>query len=77
MNRGSKHGIDRNEWLQVARQFCARGERLPHAKLNADAVIAIRANRLGQTDKQMAEKLGVSAGSVFKARNRYTWGHIV
>jgi predicted transcriptional regulator len=52
------------------------GTDYPHAKLNAEQVIAIRANRYGRTYKQMAETLGVTALTVAKVARYETYRNV-
>ena len=55
---------------------CARGNRLPHAKLNPDTVRAIRVNRHGWTAKKWAKHLGLHIRTVEGARSFRTWKHV-
>jgi DNA-binding transcriptional regulator YiaG len=54
----------------------ARGKQLPNAKLDPDAVRAIRENRRGMTDQQQAEQYGVSPNTVFRVRHYEAWRHV-
>ena len=63
--------MTRDEYLSRAHEFALRGERLPHARLNADLVRAIRTNRRGLTARQWAEQLGVHHRTIDKVRDRY------
>lgn len=76
MARGSKHGLDRAEWRVRAREFCRRGSELPHAKLTADTVREIRANRRGWTARQWSAHLGVHVRTVEAIRAYRTWVHV-
>ncbi len=67
--------IPMDEYLIRAHEFAPRGERLAK-KLTESKVIEIRENREGMTDKQRAEKLGISAAMVFQVRHRIKWGHV-
>lgn len=53
-----------------------RGNDLPHAKLTAQDVQAIRINRHGETARQLAARYGVHVRTIDKVRNRHTWSHI-
>lgn len=75
VSRGARHGICRDEYLSRAHEFALRGERLPHARLNADVVREIRASR-AMTAKQWAEKLGVHIRTVTGVREYRTWRHV-
>lgn len=68
--------ITRAEYEIRAHEFCLRGEQLPSSKLNESLVRQIRANVKGMTDKQQAEKYGVSAVTIYKIRHRERWGHV-
>lgn len=65
--------IPRSEYRVRAIEFARRGEDAAK-KLNADIVREIRKNNLGLTDKEQALKYGVSPGTIYKVRNRITWG---
>lgn len=54
----------------------ARGEQLPHARLNEETVRAIRINRHGLTAKQWAESLGVHLRTIEKVNARLSWRHV-
>lgn len=60
-----------------AKARAVRGEQLPHARLNAEAVRAIRENRRGLTAAQLAQQFGVHFRTVEKVRAYETWGHVL
>jgi predicted DNA-binding protein (UPF0251 family) len=68
--------MTRDEYLSRAHEFAPRGERLPHARLNAETVRAIRTNRRGLTARQWAEKLGVHQRTIDKVRDYRSWRHV-
>lgn len=67
--------LSRDEYLIRHHEFHLRGSQLA-TKVTEQMVNEIRINREGMTDKQRAEKLGISASMVFSVRNRIRWGHI-
>jgi hypothetical protein len=74
--RGSRHGIDRDEWLLRSREFVRRGNDLPHSKVNPAIVREIRANRMGWPDHRWASSLGLHVRTINKIRTRETWAHV-
>lgn len=68
--------MTRTEYLLRHHEFHARGNQLPHAKLTPEAVRAIRANRNGETAKQLASRYGVHVRTIDKVRDRRSWGHV-
>lgn len=69
--------MDRFEYaLWGAKAIAVRGESLPHARLNAESVRAIRANVEGMTARQIAARFGVHYRTVEKVRHGETWSHI-
>ncbi len=72
----SRHGIDRQEWSTRAHEFCARGERLPHARLTADVVRKIRVNQEGWPRWKWAECLGCHVRTIDKVATYETWRHV-
>jgi hypothetical protein len=56
-----------------ARAMAKRGNSLPHAKLDAAKVKAIRENRQGKTAKQLADEFGVHYRTIEKVRYMETW----
>lgn len=71
----SYKSIPRSEYLVRAHEFVPRGEKLA-TKLTEEKVREIRTNKEGMTDKQRAEKLGISESMVFQVRHRIKWGHV-
>lgn len=67
--------LSRDEYLIRHHEFHLRGAQLAK-KLTEQMVKEIRINREGMTDKQRAEKLGISPVTVYKIRKRERWGHI-
>ncbi len=69
--------MDRFEYVQWgAKAINPRGNRLPQARLNAEFVRAIRANREGLTARQLGERYGVHHRTIEKVRHYETWSHI-
>jgi hypothetical protein len=66
----------RNEYNARRREFCARGSRLPHAKLTEDIVRDIRRNPRGLNGRQMAEAHGVSPTCIYEIWSGDTWSHV-
>ena len=64
--------MTRAEYLERAHEFAHRAR----AKLSADEVQAIRANRSGMTAKELAERFGVHYRTIEKAQAVETWRHI-
>lgn len=71
-----KHPLSRDDYVRMAVIFAVRGNNLPHAKLTAEKVREIRANREGLTDKQQAERHGVHRNTIYKIRHRIVWWHV-
>ena len=66
--------MNRREYITFgARLNAKRGNELPHAKLNAEAVRVIRANVQGKTAKQLAQEFGVHFRTIEKVRSYETW----
>lgn len=59
-----------------AKATAVRGEALPHAKLDAGKVKAIRENREGLTARQWGDRLGLHHRTIEKVRHFETWGHV-
>lgn len=85
--RGSKHGIDRHEYLVRSREFANRGEACPQSKLTAEDVGAIRAAvekrddllayiREELSNAALGAKFGVHPGYVTRIALRDAWGHV-
>ena len=68
--------MDRQEYLSRARELAAKGESLPHSRLNAEKVRFIRNNPEGETARQLADRFGVHYRTVEKVRHHETWGHV-
>jgi hypothetical protein len=62
--------------LWGAKAIAMRGESLPHARLDADKVRAIRANVNGLTARQLGEQYGVHYRTIEKVRHNETWNHV-
>ena len=76
MNRGSRHGIDRREYLSRMREFAARGSALPQSRLNPELVREIRATRGKRTAKSWAQELGTHQRTIDKVRDYGSWVHV-
>ena len=85
--RGSKHGLDRHEYLIRAREFANRGEGCTHSKLTADDVQAIRDAvekraelleyiRDELSNAALGAKYGIHAGYVSRIALCDAWGHV-
>lgn len=86
MGRGSKHGIDRDEWEQRRTEFVARGLDLPQTKLMPLDVSEIRSAarqrdrlkahiRANLSNAALAKKFGVHERSIEKVLSRECWSH--
>lgn len=86
MGRGSKHGIDRDEWEQRRTEFVARGLDLPQTKLMPLDVSEIRSAarqrdrlkahiRANLSNAALAKKFGVHERSIEKVLSRESWSH--
>ena len=69
--------MSREEYLAAPVLYAKRGEALPHSKLDADTVMAIRVNKLGLTAKQWANKLGLHYRTIEKVRYFESWRHVL
>jgi hypothetical protein len=56
--------------------YALRGNQLPHARLDANQVRAIRENRNGWTARQWGKALGVHHRTIEKVRHYETWVHV-
>ena len=85
--RGSKHGLNRDEWEQRRTEYAARGQDLPHAKLLDLDVIAIRSAkkqreallkhiRENLSNAALARQFGVHERTIEKSVSRETWSHL-
>jgi len=86
MGRGSKHGINRDEWEQRRTEFVARGLDLPQTKLMPLDVSEIRSAarqrdrlkvhiRENLSNAALAKKFGVHERSIEKVLSRESWAH--
>lgn len=86
MGRGSKHGINRDEWEQRRTEFVARGLDLPQTKLMPLDVSEIRSAarqrdrlkahiRENLSNAALAKKFGVHERSIEKVLSRESWSH--
>lgn len=78
--RGSKHGIDRDEWSLRRIEFAPRGRALPHAKLDDEKVREIRASYVQYSSTRglqaLARRFGIHRRTVEKVLSFETWGHV-
>ena len=85
--RGSKHGLNRDEWEQRRTEFVLRGQDLQHAKLLDLDVITIRSAkkqreallkhiRENLSNAAIARQFGVHERTIEKAVSRETWNHL-
>lgn len=74
MSGSSRHGINRREWSLRAREFCPRGEDLPHSRLTPRAVRSIR--RSTEKHAVLARRYNVHINTIGKVKSYATWGHI-
>lgn len=68
--------MDREEYIQRAFEFAARGERIGVSKLTEDNVRYIRRNPEGKTARQLALDFGVHYRTIEKVRQFETWTHV-
>lgn len=78
--RGSKHGIDRHEYLTSATLYCKRGTDLPQSKLTPELVRQIRASYV-PGDKEfgqhgLARRYNVHQCTIEKVVTYATWRHV-
>lgn len=74
MSRGSRHNIDRNEWSIRSREFCKRGEELPHSRLTWRAVRSIR--RSSEPYAVLARRYNVHVNTIWKVKSYDSWRHV-
>lgn len=74
--RGSKHGMDREEYLLRIREFTPRGERVPSSKLTEAKVKEIRAMGAPWPRKSLASRYGVTVRTIDKLLSGETWTHV-
>lgn len=86
-NRGSKHGISRDEYLRDAASFSARGQDLPQTKLLDMDVIDIRSAarqrqqllkhiRENLSNEALAKRFGVHPRTIEKTLARETHSNL-
>lgn len=86
MARGSKHGLNRDEWEQRRTEFVKRGLDLPQTKLMPLDVSEIRSaarqrDRLkthikdNLSNAALAKRFGVHERSIEKVLSRDSWSH--
>lgn len=84
MGRGSKHGIDRDQWLGDAALYCGRGMQLPQTKLTPLDVAEIRSAarqrealrnhiRTNLSNEALACKFGVHVRTIEKVLSYENW----
>lgn len=79
--------LERNEYLTRAREYCLRGEQLPHAKLKETDIEDIRSaarqrenlrahikNTL--TNEALAKKYGVHVRTIDRVTSNNSWWHV-
>lgn len=76
MRRGSKHGIDWDEYMSRIHEFTKRGADLPQSKLTPEIVRRLRETTYVIPARVWAEQLGVSKSTVERARFRGSWTHV-
>jgi hypothetical protein len=75
--RGSKHNINRHEYLCNTLYYAKRGNSLPHAKVNPEIVRKIRIDsEQGVTAKCQASEYGVHIRTIEAIRSYKTWVHV-
>jgi len=75
--RGSRHNIDRHEYLCNTLYYAKRGNDLPHAKVNPDIVRKIRMDaEQGVTAKSQAAEYGLHVRTIDSIRSYKTWVHV-
>lgn len=87
MGRMSRHGIDRDEYLQRRSEYAARGQDLPHSKLLDIDVIDIRSAarqrkallqhiRDNLSNAALAKRFGVHERTIEKVLSRESFSHL-
>ena len=78
--RGSKHGLNRDEWRGRSHEFCARGTSLPQAKLTDALVSQIRAEHVpfsrAHGAPAIARRLGLHRRTVERVLSYGGWRHV-
>lgn len=65
-----------NERDKVAHGTAPRGERQNHAKLTAEQVVEIRSLSATHSNRELADRYGVTTGPIWHIVNRRTWRHL-
>lgn len=79
--------LERGAYLIRAREYCLRGEELPHAKLTNDDIEDIRSAIVQRenlrkhikstlTNEALAKKYGVHIRTIEKVTTNLTWWHV-
>ena len=80
--------LERGEYLSRAREFCLRGEDLPHSKLSENDVYEIR-SMIKQKEKMrkyikenlsndaISQKFNVHIRTIEKISNYSSWAHLI
>jgi hypothetical protein len=68
--------MERIEYLTRTVEFAARGNALPHAKLNPDLVRQIRINANGKTARQWSLELNVHKRTIEAVQSGKNWRHV-
>ena len=87
MARGSKHNIDRAEYMQRRGEYALRGMELPQAKLTDLDVIEIRSMKRQRdallkhikenlSNDAIGKKFGIHARTLEKILSHETWSHL-
>lgn len=66
--------MTRREYLARVHELCPRGNALPQARLNPEAVRAIRGSR--ETSKRLAQRYGVHLRTIENVRSYRNWVHV-
>ncbi len=75
--RGSKHNINRHEYLCNTLYYAKRGNDLPQAKVNKEIVRKIRIQaEQGITAKYQASEYGVHIRTIEAIRSYKTWANV-
>ena len=80
MRRGSRHGIDRQEWRERCYEFVPRGSQLPQAKLDEETVRRIRAEHVPFSRHfgapALARRYGLHVRTVERVLSYAGWRHV-
>ena len=75
MRRGSRHNLTRAEWRAgYTYAYAARGNDLPHAKLDPAKVREIRAST--ESGSQVAKRYAIHENTVYAIRRMERWGWV-